>query len=129
MKYIKKFEAFDYSNEDELIEEIKDTVDSLVYDHETYEDFDPNDYPELKTELAVISYRKEIEDVYNAVEPANMSLEDFTILYNKIIEESEKKVINYLIKHPFKSIDNITSIIDLPQWVIDTNKILNKYNI
>jgi len=130
MRHLKKFETFYYSNESELIEEIRDTVDSLVYDHETYDEFDPNEYPEIKTDLALLSQKnKDIEDVYDVVEPEGMSLDEFTILFKKMAKESEENVINYLIQHPFKNIENITGILDIPQWVIDNNKILGKYNI
>jgi hypothetical protein len=129
MKHLKKFEAFDYSNERELIEKIRDTVESLAYDFESFDDFNPNDYPEIRTELALISYKKEIEDIYDVVEPTDMSLEEFTILYNKISEEAEQKLIKYLKENPFKSIDNITGIFDIPQWIIDYNKNMIKFNI
>ena len=51
MKYLKNFESFNYSNEDELIEKIRDTVDSLAYDFESFDDFDPNDHPEIKFKM------------------------------------------------------------------------------
>lgn len=73
--------------------------------------------------------RKEIENIYDTVESIDMSLEEFTILYNKIADESEKKVIKYLKENPFKSIDNITGIFDIPQWIIDYNKNMIKFNI
>jgi len=128
MRHLKKFEAFNYSNEDELIEKIRDIVDSLVYDYESFDDFDPNDYSEIKTELAIISMRKEIEDICDVVEPTDMSLEEFTILYNKIIEDAEQKVIKYVKENPFKNIENITGILDIPQWIIDYNKTMIKFN-
>jgi len=129
MKYLKNFESFNYSNEDELIEKIRDTVDSLAYDFESFDDFDPNDHPEIKTDLAVISYKKEIEDIYDSIEPTDMSLEEFTILYNKLVEESEKKVADYLLNTPFPEIDVLTDWIDIPDWVVDANKTLTKFNL
>ena len=131
MRYLKKFETFDYSNESELIEKIKDTVNSLVYDFYSNDDeFDPNEHPKIKTDLALLSQKnKDIEDFYDIIEPKDMPLEEFTILFKKIAKESEENVINYLIKHPFKNIENISGILDIPQWIIDNNRTLTKFNI
>jgi len=127
MKHLKKYG--DYSIED-IIKKIKDTVDSLVYDFESYDDFEPNNFREISTDLALLSYKNKIDDVYYNIEDTIfMPLKEFIILYNKLVKESEKKVINYLKEYPFPNIENITNLLDIPQHIIDNNIIMNKFNI
>lgn len=132
MKHLKKYEifnSFNLSNENDLIEKIRDTVDSLSYDYAEYDEFNPFEFPEIKTELALISEKEDIESIYDIITP-DISLEEFTILYNRLVKDSEEKIIKYLKEKPFRNnIDNITSLLDIPQWIIDANKIMNKYNI
>ena len=127
MKHLKKYG--DYSIED-IIKKIKDTVGSLVYDFESYDDFEPNNFREISTDLALLSYKNKIDDVYYNIEDTIfMPLKEFIILYNKLVKESEKKVINYLKEYPFPNIENITNLLDIPQHIIDNNIIMNKFNI
>jgi len=130
MKYIKTFEKLNKYEEAGIIEIIKNEVDATTFiDDDT--DIDDANCPFL-TELALLHQKDYIDEIYDSVkiddahslEMENVSLEDFTKVYNKLLKKAPKKIIDYLKKEPkwYKDWMNHYEDLDIPEYIINANK-------
>lgn len=130
MKYLKYFEKLNKYQEADVIEIIRSTIDAYTF----VDDYDMDHNCPFITELALIHQKEYIKELYYSLKDEasdddkelNVSLDDFTKIYNKLLKKAPEAILNYLLKQPelYKKYKDYFDDygLDIPDFIINANK-------